>query len=291
LSIIKLFGQDVLIKDYYCALDDNPPSKIFSPYINLYVQITNNCNAGCAFCCNQNKNNFIFDIDKFYKVIEEILKTVDIRKISFTGGEPTLYMPFLSKALHFVKEISPDTFTVINTNGSNLVKVGELSDVLNSVAVSRHHYNDEINEKIFGSSLVATSDDLKQFPHKEILHLSCNLMKDYIGNEEEIYKYLEFADSVGCDDVGFVTLMKINNYCEQQFINFADLNLKNDNMYVSKNWNNNGNCKCRNYLYVADSTNVIRVYSRYYVKQNNCESNLVFNGQYLRQGFIGKIII
>jgi hypothetical protein len=165
-----------------------------------------------------------------------------------------------------------------------------IAPYLDSIALSRHHYSDAINTSVF-NTMVPSSNEIMEFQRKDILHLSCCLMKDFIGNEAEIYKYLEYASSIGCEDVGFVTLMKVNQYSEQQFVDFADLGIQpSSNMFITQNWNNNGKCRCRNYVYLADNTQVIRVYSRYYVDKNFCQSVLVFDGQNLRIGFDGQII-
>ena len=294
MGIINVFNNEIAVKDYYCAFDNNPPTKIQQPYINIYVTLTNKCNADCQFCCNkQNCNSSIqFDEDKFLLGIKKIRESIEIRKLSFTGGEPTLEFAALAKYLKYVKDLDENIFTVINTNGTNLSEMKHLHQYLNSIALSRHHYDDTINQQIFGISTVASSNEIFAFPHKEILHLSCNLMRDYIRNQDEVVKYLEYVDSLGCDDVGFVTLMKVNNYCEQQFVDFNSLNFNNtNNVFVSQDWNYYGHCRCRNYLYIANTANVIRVYARYVCNRKISEGTLVFDGMNFRQGFGGTIIL
>lgn len=291
---IELFNSLIPVKAYYCALDGMKPLKIDDPYVNIYVTLTNKCNACCKFCCNENNRCFDepFDIQKFKQVIQEVNNKVKIHKLSFTGGEPTLNLPLLSDCLSFVKSCDNNIFITVNTNGFNLDALGTEHKLIDSISLSRHHYDDDKCREIFGVQNILTSEKIKTFKHKDILHLSCNLMKNYIGCEAEIVKYLNFASSVGVNDIGFVTLMDVNNYCEKEFVDFASLNFETfDNVFVSKDWNNNNICRCRNYLYIADSSDVVRVYSRYYVNRKNSEGTLVYDGKYLRIGFNGPIVI
>ncbi len=73
------------------------------------------------------------------------------------------------------KKIFPLVKTSVNTNGSRLKDL-EGIDVLDNIALSRHHYDDEINNQIFGIN-TADTDILDSFKDKHKLHLSCNLIK------------------------------------------------------------------------------------------------------------------
>lgn len=290
---VTIFNKKIQLREHYCQLDNFTPLKIPKPYINLYVNITNLCNATCKFCCNQDKNQKIitFNFEKFKKIISEVNKNVRINKCSFTGGEPTLEFEILIKCLTFVKSINKNIFTVINTNGVNLNKLSPYLYLIDSIALSRHHYDDQTNFKIFNNFNLPTTKDISNFPDKSKLHLSCNLIKEYIGNSQEIVNYLEWVSITGCYDVGFVSLMQINDYCKNNFIDFKALNFENiDNVFITKNWNYNNLCRCRNYNYISKNAEIIDVYSRYYVNPTYNGSTLVFDGEYLRLGFNGEII-
>lgn len=288
--VIKIFNTEINLRDNCCQMDNEPARPVNDAYINLYTLITNKCNADCKFCCASKKEG-CFNIFKFKQAIKEIVKSARINKVSFTGGEPTLNPYVLYTCLSFVKSIDKNIFTVINTNGSYLEKISNSIPLLNSVALSRHHYDDKINQQIFNLALVPTAEEIKEFDLGEKLHLSCNLQKDYIGNKKEIIKYLEFADNIGCSDVGFVSLMKFNEYCEKQFVDFNDIKFDDKSgLFVIKNWNYENLCKCRNYIYLPESANPVSVYARHYVNPHFSGSCLVFDGQNLRTGFNGKII-
>jgi hypothetical protein len=46
------------------------------------------------------------------------------------------------------------------------------------------------------------------------------MIKGYVDSEEKIYDYLDKYSDLGVYDVGFVNLMKINEYCKERFVEF-----------------------------------------------------------------------
>lgn len=290
--IQELFGKTITLRDNCCRniLDSSSlQTKVTKPYANIYVRIQNTCNAKCKFCefTGEGKK---FDKYKMYYAISEMSKKFKINKVSFTGGEPTLNVELLKDAINLIKEIDKDIFIVVNTNGYNLKKL--IGIPIDSVALSRHHYDDNINNSILGFN-APSSSDIKSVSDKLNLHLSCNLLKSNIDNKDSIIKYLEFADNVGVDDVGFVSLMKVNDYCKDNFIDFHDINIQEDERFFrNREWQYDDVCKCVNYLYIAPNTgNVVKFYSRCSLKPNNVESQLVFDHDVLKDGFNGDIII
>ena len=291
---VKIFDKEIQVRDHYCQLNNLPLQKIKEPYINIYVSMTNFCNANCMFCCNEDNRhtNIKFDIHKFKNIIQELNQTIKINKCSFTGGEPTIQFKLLADSINFVKQVDSSIFTVVNTNGTRLKMLTEILPFIDSVALSRHHYNDEMNKKIFNNDFVPTTKDIAEFPDKNKLHLSCNLIKEYIGSANEVVKYLEWVSTTGCSDIGFVSLMPANEYCKANFVDFKDLHFEEiNNVFITKNWNYNKLCRCRNYNYIAQNSEIIDIYARYYVASEYSGNALVFDGQNLRLGFNGEIII
>lgn len=292
---IKLLGANIVVKDNYCALDRHAPQKIEQPYINMYVNITNFCNESCAFCCNPKRKSgkYVQDFDffKFYYVLNQVIKSgLSINKVSFTGGEPTLDCALLKSCLLAVKEIDRNIFTVISTNGTFLGSLLDSVKHIDSIAVSRHHYLDDVNSRLFGGELCASSKELCDFPQKDKIHLSCNLIKGAIDSEKEIVSFLKFASSIGILDVGFVSLMRTNDYSRKHFVDFSRLSFDSIyNVFLSKTWKKESDCKCKNYLYL-DGGNVVRVYMRHMINPRCSDSVLCFDGKNLRFGFNGNII-
>lgn len=292
-----LFGKKVNLKTHFCALNGEEPVPIKNPYVNLYVQLKG-CNAKCEFCNFQDVAQD-FNFKKFKSVLCELQKTVPVNKISITGGEPTLNLPKLYKIIDLVKEYFPNSFFVTNTNGYKLLdlyKDGK-SAMFDSISLSRHHYEDERNNKILGfKSLPA--ECLESIQHtwwqqKDKLHLSCNLIKGCVDSPAKIYKYLDFANKVKIYDVGFVSLMKINYFCNEKFVDFSDLDLKNKRMFQSREWNFSNSCKCKNYLYIPKNldSQVVKVYNRCFMLRTEVANSLVYDGENLKFGFDGLTLI
>ena len=140
---------------------------------------------------------------------------------------------------------------------------------------------------------------MDNFKDKHKLHLSCNLIKGYVDNEEEIRKYLEYVSKLGICDIGLVSLMKINKYCEEHFVDFNKLDLERINNLKRTRWYCNSldkmscSCKCENYLYMAENYNLLSVYHRQAIKLKGIEeiSNyLVLEDKKIMQGFNGAVL-
>jgi hypothetical protein len=139
-------------------------------------------------------------------------------------------------------------------------------------------------------------EKIRDFPEKEKLHLSCNLIKGYVDCDERVKEYLDKCSEIDVRDVGFVSLMPINEYAKEHSIDFSDLDLKFNNRFIINQYfdrvvENKCVCKCCNYLYLSGNGNLVTAYSRYYVDNTNTDGALVFMDNNLRQGFTGNIII
>ena len=276
---------------YYCRQNDESPIKVEGiPAINVYVRLQNVCNASCGFCEFRGEAKQ-FDEEKFKNLITKLHKSnkYRINKLSFTGGEPTLDFGLFKRMLDFVNNLDEDIFTVVNTNGLHLKELSELN--INSIALSRHHYNDEINRLIFHTE-VPTTEEIRNV-RKDNLHLSCNLCRDYIGTDEEIHKYLDWCGKCGIKDVGFVGLMNVNDFCKNQYVNIdiiSDIAEKSKRILKTKSRSSyDGDkitCKCANYVYAGDD-NLVSFYCRHYVC-NNKESILVYDIDTFKHGFAGE---
>ena len=94
-----------------------------------------------------------------------------------------------------------------------------------------------------------------------------------------------FNLDLGIPRIGFVALMKVNDYCREHFVDLEDIHLDSiPHVYFTKSMNRGSDCKCSNYLYNRD-LKILEIYMRNYANPNYCESSLVYDGEYLRQGF------
>jgi len=302
-EIIKIFGKEVPIKDNLCT--DNPSKVVSSKMrINLYISITDVCLAKCPFCNNNTKQNCSetknqFDVEKLSLIMKELKGKDLLNRVSVTGGEPLLNVELLNKVLNAIFEICGDKQMVtINTNGVNLKRVFELESLnkLEGIHISRHHFDDEINDKIFGFR-TAHKEDIKfvinKAENKKLFRLNCLLIKNYIANKENVTKFLEFASDLGIFRVGFVGLMPINEYSINNYVEYKEIFEKmNEQCFDSERKYNKDICDCWNSIYCSKNGKLVEFYGRT-VRNLNCDCVGQFNysaDNHLKAGF-DRIII
>ncbi|MCK9417183.1 radical SAM protein [Candidatus Dojkabacteria bacterium] len=291
---MKIFGEEVRLRTHYCGLFSEAGKAVENPYVNLFVRFKG-CNAKCLFCeyADTAKN---FNFDKYKQVLEELKKVIHIQRINFTGGEPTLQFDNFKKAVSIANDLDLSSGFVLNTNGYQLERVLQddlLSARIDAISLSRHHYDDDLNNKILGFTALS-SDKLKELQNKlenkNLIQLSCNLIKNYIDNPEDIYKFLEYTSELGIKQVGLVSLMPINEFCENNFIDIKGMNLINNKFNLIKERYYKDACYCKNYYYIPNNPeNLVKFYYKNTSKPMDIEI-LVFDGENLRINFDGKII-
>lgn len=290
---INLFGKQIRSRENYCICNNaSCAQKVESSYINLYVQLTDICNARCGFCVAKNNPHNDFSIDRFAALIDEILRSSNLRKVSFTGGEPTVEADILNWCANYIKKVSPNTKTVVNTNGSRIDKIN--AELFDSIALSRHHYDDDFNKSVF-KTVIPTASKIRGLLEstKSRLHLSCNLIRGGVDNADEVAAYLNHASELGVTDVGFVSLMDIGGESSEKRVTIDDSGILDDSRFFrTLSWRDEDSCKCYNLSYFAENGSVVRFYVRQVIKNNGDAnlSTLVFDGYNLRRGFNTEII-
>lgn len=286
--------NNIVFKEYSCTDIQGNRIKFENKTIPLYIVMTRQCNVNCRFCeyhCGKSE----IDIERFRCAFNYLVSKYEISHIHFTGGEPTLEIDKLKKILDIIKSKDRLIETSVNTNGTKLKELENIEN-LDNIALSRHAISDIENQEIFRSKLVPTVDEIKEFKDKQKIHLSCNLIKGHIDNSDKIVEYLEFASELGINDVGVVSLMNINDYCKDAYIDFSKIDfskynrLKIINQHKNINNKNEITCMCENYLYRAKNLNLVSMYHRYAIKNNEIADYLVYENNELKQGFNGKII-
>ena len=300
----NIFGKDIPIREYGCSNKENAPLYIKTPRFNIFIQLTNDCNANCPFCIYHSSEQKTFDLGKLSYIIKYLHQNADIGKINFTGGEPTLNLDLFYNVVECVSEnivkLRKPEIT-LNTNGINLLDVLPVSSFFDSIGLSRHHYDDKINSKIFNCSTVPTKNIISEFQskvkNKNLIQLRCNLISGYIDCYDEILKYLNQAIDIGCHDCGFVTLMPNNDFCLNHQVDFPRLMHEDENIIEVDSWTRDDDkikecvCRCSNYIYQNENGEFCRFYRRHFCRNDLTEGQLVYDGQNLRYGFGGEIII
>lgn len=291
---VKLFDKAISIKDVGCRYGSMSSSNI-PPSVNLFVKVTNGCNARCAFCSNMgyNPSNSEFDHSKLWRIVDELQsKKIFVNRVNITGGEPAVVPTVVNRIL---EQASNDQYRDIhlhlNTNGL-LPSSQELMrhPRWNSISMSLHHYDREVLSEIYGVKIPVSAFSFDGV-NRDIVNVSCNLIRGYIDCNAEVEKMLKFAISFGLPRLGFVSLMKVNGYCKEHYVDFDEINFAAiPHLYFTESRNRGADCKCSNYLY-NHKGKILEVYMRNYANPNYCESSLMFDGQFLRQGFHNDNII
>lgn len=285
---INFCGKKIAVKEFDCNLGTLKPEKM-SPFVNLFVKVTNGCNAHCLFCSNAGAHPSTkpFDISKLVDVIKKLKdQGIRINRLNITGGEPSVVPSLVHDIL---KEIEDNKFDDIhlhlNTNG--LLRQSQqlmAHPRWDSISMSLHHYDLSKLSELYGCRIPDDTFALEGID-KQKLNASCNLVKGYIDNVEEAAKMLDFALSLGIPRIGFVALMKVNDYCREYFVDLEEIHWEEiPHVYFTKSMNRGTDCKCSNYLYNKD-LKILEIYMRNYANPQYCESSLVYDGEYLRQGF------
>lgn len=300
---VNLFDKDIPIRDFGCNYDGLKAQRYEKDRVNLFIQVTDSCNASCAFCNWHKEQHKDFNLNKLSMILKELKShdNLEVGKLNFTGGEPTLDIIKFNEVVgcvrdYFTKE--DDTEITLNTNGIHLLDLVYYDKILNSIGLSRHYYEDGINSQIFGSDKVATAETIKEFQSrvrdKRLVQLRCNLITGYVDSAYEMEKYMQKAISIGCYDCGFVTLMHCNDYCLSHQVEFNSLISGLQNVlqvnHCTREENGKEVCKCCNYVYTHDGQ-FCKFYSRLFSHCSLYEGQLVYDGEYLRYGFDGEIIV
>lgn len=289
-----LFGTDLVLGPRCGQTEPNNS-------VNLYVRLTDACAFDCKFCEWSNKSTHIeFDGAKLIDSIHAIYDAgLTINKVSFTGGEPLLRKGILSMALFAIKQFDPTIFTVVSTTGWKYAN--DLpAFYIDSLALSRHHYTKAGIDESFNSRYkdMETVYDriINEFPDKDKIHITCNMVRGLIDSPAEVYKFLNYYGELGIKDFGFVGLMPVNNYCKHKFIEplgiLADVpNTKITQCLVNKLAKPGlFSCYCNNYETVLENGEVVKSYARCVTATATDNRTLVFDINVLRRGFDGPVL-
>ena len=296
---IELFGKKVDIKNSECTLNGAKPTTGHM-MLDLYIKINDMCNAKCSVCSNHgNEKKSEIDYAKLKYVIEYLEREHRVNRIAITGGEPFLDMERLNNVLNIVFEAKPNAFVTINTNGFRIKDCLDLDSIskVGGIHISRHHFDDSINNKFFGIKTASISDIdevVSKIDNPRLIRLNCLLMKSYIHDIKGVEKYLEMASELDVHMCGFVSLMPINEESKKEFIDFNDIftDLPSKFQKISKT-NDLDICECTNGVYLADNGVVMPYYARM-TKELNCPYARQFvytSDNHLTGGFNKGIIL
>ena len=184
--------------------------KTYNQDPNFSIIMPGGCNAKCAFCFNHGKTkadectpiHFILNLWDLLRALPK-----QFYQISITGNEP-----MLSSQIGDVMEVCSRmkfkfTNILLTTNGSKMLDNPQM--VINGVHhinVSRHHYDEAENKRIFGGSYNVTDEELAEIVDvysKNGVDVSLNCVINNDTTEDFINAYIDFAKRIGVFAVRF----------------------------------------------------------------------------------------
>ncbi len=176
-------------------------NQIFYENPNLSLVLPGPCQAKCDFCFWYQKKT----AEDYLNRLEFVLETLPecFYQVSITGGEPTL-SPYLDDVLDLLAPLKNKYKKIVMTTngirlGNYLQKVEQIVDHVN---ISRHHWLQEENEKVFKTKVIPKDGDLKHFAKflGDKLTFNC-VIKDMPVHD--MYSFLNYSRNLGVNNVCF----------------------------------------------------------------------------------------
>lgn len=224
---------------------------------NLSIYSAQTCNARCAFCVEElrpssrgielsQQKQTEPDDERYFSRLEEVLSQLKLLNpsVSMTGGEISKD-PRLPRILRLLEAHGARKRT-LTTNGSGLLDIRESKRVVEWIAetgvsflnISIAHFDLEQNQRLMRYKQGPQFKDLIEIvkicrQNGVRVRLSCVLLKDEVDTLPRMRSYLEFAASLGVDNVIFRQLMKTDpnahlsnyvvKYCDQKRVDLRPL--------------------------------------------------------------------
>lgn len=158
------------------------------------------CNAKCSFCFSKGTEYSENFVDEVKHSLNRLNETV---KANITGGEPTLY-PELLPLLKMLKNHPRVGKIILTTNGSNLIDNRFISEYINHLNISRHHYNDEINDTLFGVHFDIDYLTITNFFNRHGVDVRCNCyLSDEFSTVCHLQTMIGWASDKGFNSIKF----------------------------------------------------------------------------------------
>jgi molybdenum cofactor biosynthesis enzyme MoaA len=186
------------------------------------------CNANCPHCIQDIRyqspiacEDELFD--RLRAVLDYYFYEIGGRKVIITGGEPSIFPLKLIGILKTLRDYPTPDFVATYTSGSGLLKrvPGESKTLLTRLAeegltdinLSVHHHDHGRNKEFFRLTAMPCADEIAAEVRKVNLNLrlNCNLIREYVGDVEQLVAYLDWARKLGPKDVYFRDLHRIHN--------------------------------------------------------------------------------
>ncbi len=204
---------------------------------NLSVYSAQTCNAKCPFCVEElrplsrgvtleDQKRVEHSDGRYFEALKQTLaRLTEVRpSVSITGGEPSLD-PRLPRILKVLRSADARKLTM-TTNASGLLlpcKDTPEKDILDHVLqaglkhlnISRAHPDEKTNQRLMAIRPFHSNRELREVIDRTNqtstrLRLSCVLLNGHTESLDDCVAYLEWASSIGVDNVVFRQLMQVD---------------------------------------------------------------------------------
>ncbi|MCP4986010.1 MAG: radical SAM protein [Colwellia sp.] len=177
---------------------------------NFSIVMAGGCNAKCDFCFNNDQPKLpTLEKDKYISNLMNTLHVLDDRfyQISITGGEPLL-SPYFNEVFTLIPYFRTKyTNVLLTTNGTGLLdKIEKVSNAVDHINISRHHFDEAKNNAIFKGSYSMTDNELTDIIDaygKKGIDISVNCVITDSTTREFIDSYIKWARNIGVEAVRF----------------------------------------------------------------------------------------
>ena len=279
--VIELLGKPLRLRAYGCAPTGGDYVIPEGPLkVQLTLMPTTYCPAACPFCiAAPHDRRDAMDLRPLEALLPDVAR--------------------LDRIVSMVFDVfGHDMEITLDTNGMGLHHLQEIRELphVDTVHISRHHYDDEANFRIFGTRAVPTAAALRRaiggISYKDLFVMNCMLMKDHIGTPEAVRRYLDFAAGLGAGKVAFITATPVNGFARAQAVRFDDVISRDDpSMLFTRGFHDFEWCRCQDGVYCSGN-GLIEFYGRS-TDARACDycRGLVFGpDNRLRSGFGGAVI-
>ena len=302
--VINVLGTPVKARAYACAQRGSRegcvPMRADQIRLQLTIIPTSYCMAACPFCIagpHDRLDNI--DLNRLERMLARLKDANIVRGITLTGGEPFVDVRRVDAIVSMVFGIfGYDMEITLDTNGCGIERLGEIRELshIDTVHVSRHHYDDAVNRSIFGTAAVPTAAVLRRAMHsisyRDLFVMNCMLLKDGIDTADEVHRYLDFAIETGAGKVAFITVTPVNAYAAAQRVEYDAVIQRDDPAFLfTRGFNDFDWCRCQDGVYCSQA-GLIEFYGRRTDARacDYCRGLVYGSDNRLRAGFGGPVI-
>lgn len=268
---VSILGTPTLVKGYCCSPDGRSyPEKSDPVKLMLSILLTRFCDARCPFCiAGPAGPREAFNLDALEEILFRLKAEDRVLCVQITGGEPFSSPETLNEVLNCLFRILGTKLSVsVTTSGTDLHRLRELENLshVDAVHISRHHWEDAENDRIFGRkrpSAVQLKETLTSVPFRDLFVMNCLLLRGGADSPMHVHQMLDFAIEEGFSKVGFITPAPVNAWTRDHLVPYTEVLKRGDpSLLFTRGFQDYAYCRCQDGVYVSAEGRLIEWYGR-----------------------------